>query len=376
MKTPICEKLGIEAPIFAFTHCRDVVVEVSKAGGLGVLGAVGFTAEQLKKELDWIDAHIGDKPYGVDIVIPNKYEGMDDIDPAEMLKNLEAMIPQEHRDFAENLLSSHGVPAMPEDTEGPEGGLLGWTEETARPLLDEALKRDKVTLIANALGTPPVEVIDEIHETGRLVAALCGKVKHAINHKNAGVDIIIAQGTEGGGHTGDVGSMVLWPSVINAVAPTPVLAAGGIGNGSQILAAMSMGCSGVWTGSLWLSVSEAEAEPAEKQSYFDASEEDTVRSRSFTGKPGRMLKNEWTDAWEREGNPKPLPMPLQGMVTFDAMRRTKKYAGIDRCQEVGFNPVGQVVGMINEVESSRELMYRLFDEYAEALERVTQLSQA
>ena len=375
MKTAICEKLGIEAPIFAFTHCRDVVVEVSKAGGLGVLGAVGFTAEQLKQELNWIDANIGDKPYGVDIVIPQKYEGMDAISPEDMLASLEAMIPETHRDFAEELLSSHGVPKMPDDAEGPEGGLLGWTEETARPLLDEALKRPNVTLIANALGTPPVEIIDEIHQTGRLVAALCGKVKHAIQHKEAGVDIIIAQGTEGGGHTGDVGSMVLWPSVISAVHPTPVLAAGGIATGEQMLAAQAMGAAGVWTGSIWLAVAEAEAEPAEKQSYFNATEEDTVRSRSFTGKPGRMLKNEWTDAWEREGNPKPLGMPMQGMVTFDAMRRTKVYAGVGECQKVGFNPVGQVVGMMNEVESCRDVMFRILNEYASALERVNNLNE-
>ncbi len=373
MPTKICHDLGIDVPIFAFTHCRDVVVEVSKAGGLGVLGAVGFTAEQLKAELDWIDAHIGDYPYGVDIVIPQKYEGMGDDSADEMLGKLEAMIPQASRDFAEKLLSDHGVPAFPDDS-GPKGGLLGWTEDTARPLLDEALKRSQVKLIANALGTPPVDIIDEIHGSGRLVAALCGKVKHAMNHKKAGVDIIIAQGTEGGGHTGDVGSIVLWPAVINAVHPTPVLAAGGIGSGAQMAAAMALGAAGVWAGSIWLTVEEAEAEPAEKQSYFNATEEDTVRSRSFTGKPGRMLKNTWTEAWEAEGAPAYLPMPLQGMVTFDAMRRTKKYAGVGQCQEVGFNPVGQVVGQMNDVESTRALVQRMMNEYVEAADRVSQLT--
>ena len=369
MRTPICELLGIEVPIFAFTHCRDVVVEVSKAGGLGVFGAVGYTAEQLKEELDWIDAHIGDKPYCVDIVIPQKYEGAGDMDADTMLANLEAMIPQQHRDFAEKLLSDHGVPSFPDDS-GPKGGLLGWTEDTARPLLDEALKRPNVKMIANALGTPPQEIIDEIHASGRLVAALCGKVKQAKRHKEAGVDIIIAQGSEAGGHTGEVGSIVLWPQIVEAVKPTPVLAAGGIGNGQQMLAAMAMGAEGVWTGSLWLAVEEAEADPAEKQSYFDATEEDTVRSRSFTGKPGRMLRNEWTKAWEREGNPKPLNMPLQGMVTFDAMRRTKRYAGVGECQKVGFNPVGQVVGQINEVESCKQVITRLLNEYVESLQHL------
>ncbi|CAA0090738.1 Putative monooxygenase [BD1-7 clade bacterium] len=366
MKTPICDDLGIDIPVFAFTHCRDVVVEVSRAGGLGVLGAVGFTAEQLKQELDWIDANIGDYPYGVDIVIPQKYEGADDMNADDMLEKLEAMIPQAHRDFAEKLLSDHGVPPF-SDESGPKGGLLGWTEDTARPLLDEALKRDNVVLIANALGTPPVEIIDEIHQTGRKVAALCGKAKHALKHKQAGVDIVIAQGSEGGGHTGDVGSIVLWKQVIDAIHPTPVLAAGGIGNGQQMLAAMAMGAAGVWTGSIWLAVEEAEAEPAEKQSYFDATEEDTVRSRSFTGKLGRMLKNVWTDAWEGPESPGYLPMPLQGMVTFDAMRRTKRYAGVGECQKVGFNPVGQVVGQMQQVETCRQVIARLLTEYVDAL---------
>ncbi len=372
MKTPICEQLGIEVPIFAFTHCRDVVVEVSKAGGLGVLGAVGFTAEQLKEELDWIDAHIGDYKYAVDIVIPQKYEGMGESDPEQLLAQLEDMVPQEHRDFAERLLSDHGVPKMPDDG-GPKGGLQGWTEATARPLLEEALKREQCVMIANALGTPPKDIIDEIHATGRLVGALCGKVKQALKHKEAGVDIIIAQGTEAGGHTGEVTSLVLWPQLIKAVAPTPVLAAGGIGSGEQIAAAMAMGAAGAWTGSIWLAVKEAAADPAEKQSYFDASSEDTVRSRSWTGKPGRMLRNEWTEAWERDDTPDPLPMPLQGMVTFDGVRRTKNYAGVGECQKVAFNPVGQIVGNISHEETSRAVMQRLLEEYVEAVERLNHL---
>ena len=198
-------------------------------------------------------------------------------------------------------------------------------------------------------------------------------MKQAKKHKEAGVDIIIAQGSEAGGHTGEIGSVVLWPQIIDAVAPTPVLAAGGIGNGRQMMAAMAMGSAGVWTGSIWLAVEEAEAESAEKQSYFNATEEDTVRSKSFTGKPGRMLRNEWTEAWEKDDTPDPLGMPLQGMVTFDAMCRTKKYAGVGECQKVGFNPVGQVVGQIHEVESCRSLINRLLNEYVEAIEKVNGL---
>jgi len=371
MQTELCKKLGIDYPIFAFTHCRDVVVAVSKAGGIGVLGAVGFTPEKLKEELDWIDAHIGDKPYGVDIVIPQKYEGMGDMDPAHLEEQLMKMVPPEHIEFAQKLLAEHGVPEWPDGTKSM--GLLGWTEATATPLIEEALTRPQCRLIANALGTPPADKIKMIKDSGRLVGALCGRVKQAVAHKEAGLDFIIAQGGEGGGHTGDVGSMVLWPQIIEAVAPVPVLAAGGIGNGRQMLAAMAMGAAGVWTGSLWLTVEEAHAEPAQKQSYLRATSEDTVRSRSWTGKPCRMLKNDWTDAWENPENPKPLGMPMQGLVTGDAIRRTATYAGVANCQKVAFNPVGQVVGQINEVESCRGVIFRLINEYLEGLEQVNAL---
>lgn len=371
MRTELASKLGIEYPIFAFTHCRDVVVAVSKAGGIGVLGAVGFTPEQLKTELDWIDAHIGDHVYGVDIVIPQKYEGMGEMDPAKLEEMLQAMVPQGHHDFAAKLLSDYGVPEWPDKDD--KMGLLGWNEAIGTLLVDEALTRPKCKLVANALGTPPADIIKRIQDSGRLVGALCGKVKQAKQHKAAGLDFIIAQGSEGGGHTGDVGSIVLWPQIIDAVGETPVLAAGGIGNGRQIAAALAMGAQGVWSGSLWLAVEEADAEPAQKQSYFDATEEDTVRSRSWTGKPCRMLRNEWTKAWETEGNPTPLGMPLQGLVTADAIRRTHKYAAVGQCQKVAFNPVGQVVGQINHVEKSRDVVTRLLTEFVDAVDRLNGL---
>jgi NAD(P)H-dependent flavin oxidoreductase YrpB (nitropropane dioxygenase family) len=371
VKTEICTRLGIDVPIFAFTHCRDVVVAVCKAGGMGVLGAVGFTPDQLERELQWIDERVGDLPYGVDIVIPQKYEGIGETDPKKLEQMLLASIPTTHHEFASKLLREHGVPeAPPED----KLGLLGWTEATARPLLERALAHPKVKLIANALGTPPKEIIDEIHASGRLVAALCGKVKQAKKHKEAGIDIVIAQGTEGGGHTGEIGSVVLWPQIIDAVAPLPVLAAGGIGSGRAIAAALAMGAAGVWTGSIWLTVEEAEAQPAEKQSYLDATSEDTVRSRAWTGKPCRMLKNDWTEAWADPHNPQPLGMPLQGLVTADAIRRTHQYAGVAQTQKVAFNAVGQVVGQMTKVEKVRDVVFRLISEYGDAIERLNALS--
>ncbi|MFI5366888.1 MAG: NAD(P)H-dependent flavin oxidoreductase [Candidatus Binatia bacterium] len=371
MHTEICDRLGIELPIFAFSHCRDVVAAVSKAGGFGVLGAVGFPPDQLEIELKWIDEHIGDKPYGVDIVIPGKYEGMGEIDPKKLEEQLLASVPEQHRRFADKILADHGVPKLPEG-DHPVNQLLGWTAATATPQVEVALKHRKVKLIANALGTPPADVIEEIHGSGRLVAALCGSAKHALSHKAAGIDIIIAQGYEGGGHTGEIGSVVLWPEVIDAVAPTPVLAAGGIGTGRQIAAALTMGAQGVWTGSLWLTVQEADAPPAQMDQLLKASSRDTVRSRSFTGKPCRMLRNDWTDAWESKESPGTLGMPLQFMVTSDAVARGHRYA--EKARAVMFNPVGQIVGTMNTVRPVKEVIRQLIEEYLEAAERLQRLT--
>lgn len=370
MQTELAKRLGIEFPIFAFTHCRDVVAAVSKAGGFGVLGAVGFEPEQLEIELQWIDEHVGDKPYGVDIVIPGKYEGMGELDPVKLEADLKAMIPEEHRRFVESILEEHDVPKMPED-EQRHHELLGWTAATAAPQVEIALTHDKVRLLANALGTPPADVIDEVHASGRLVAALCGAAKQAAAHRDAGVDIVIAQGTEGGGHTGDVGSCVLWPEVIDAVAPTPVLAAGGIGNGRQMAAALAMGAQGVWTGTLWLTVEEADVPPAQMESYLAAGSRDTVRSRSYTGKPCRMLRNDWTDAWERPDTPAPLGMPLQFMVTSTAVQRGHRYP--EQAKKVNFNPAGQVIGQASKVRSAREVIYSMVEECIDATERLQKL---
>lgn len=371
MQTEFCKQLGVDVPIFAFSHCRDVVVEVSKAGGIGVLGAVGFSVSQLKEELDWIDEHIGDHIYGVDTAIPQKYEGQGEMDPDKLVEMLKAAIPDQHRQFANKLLADHGVPEWPEDDDEVT---LSFSEAQAQLLVDEALTRPKCRMIVNALGTPPASIVEQVHESGRLIGALAGRLKHGVNHKKAGLDFIVCQGSEGGGHAGEVTSLILWPQMVEAVAPLPVLAAGGIGSGQQIMAAMSMGVAGVWLGSMWLNSSEAAAEPAQRESYMNATSEDTVRSTSFTGKTARMLKNEWTEAWERADTPDPLPMPLQGYLSFDAQRRTHRYAGNGDCQKVAFNPVGQVVGQINEIESCRDIMNRLMSEYSDAYEHIAAIT--
>ncbi len=373
MFSKLSKQLDMDHAIFAFSHCRDVVAGVSNSGGMVVLGAGWFSPEQLAEELDWLDKHV-EGGYGVDVVIPQKYEGIDEVDPDVLEARLWKQIPEGHVDFANEVQSEHGVPKWPEDMPHTEPTLPGATYATALPLIKEALTRPKCKVIVNALGLPPADVIEMVHDSGRLIGALCGKVKQALSHKDAGLDFVVAQGGEGGGHTGEIGSIVLWPQIADAIAPLPMLAAGGVGNGRQMLAAMSAGAAGVWTGSLWLTVEEAAGQPAQKESYLKATSEDTVRSRAWTGKHARLIKNKWTDAWDDESTPTPLGMPMQFMISADARRRTELYAGVEKAQDVAMNPVGQVIGQLNQVESCRDVVYRLLEEYVDALERVNDLT--
>ena len=366
MKTRVCDMFGIDLPIFAFSHCRDVVAAVSKAGGLGVLGALAFSPEQLEIELNWIDEHVDGKPYGVDVVMPAKYAGAGELDPERMGEQLKEMIPQQHRDWVDQLLAEHDVPELSEEDRSE--GLLGWVHEKGREQVQIALEHP-IKLLANALGSPPKDVVDLAHEHGVKVAALCGSVQQAERHVNQGVDIVVAQGGEAGGHTGDVASLVLWPDVVDAVAPAPVLAAGGIGTGRQIAAALALGCEGVWTGSIWLTTAESDTGSMAMEKLLAAGARDTVRSRSWTGKPVRMLRTEWTEAWEREDSPGTLPMPLQFMLINDAMRRINKF----NVKELTTMPVGQIVGRMNTVRPVRDVMFDLVDEFVESSQKLEKL---
>ncbi|MAG33017.1 MAG: monooxygenase [Deltaproteobacteria bacterium] len=385
MRTELCDLFGIDVPIFAFSHCRDVVAAVTNAGGLGVLGALAFSREQLEIECNWIDEHVGDKPYGVDTVMPMSYVGKDEglgradesgqVD-ADVFRN---MITQETRDWIESVLEEYEVPQRSEgagasDDTGPGAGtgLLGWTEGGGRTHVDVALRHPKVKLLVNALGPPPKDIIDLAHEHGVKVAALTGSVEHAQRQKQQGVDIIVAQGTEAGGHTGEIGSMVLLPDVVDAVAPTPVLGAGGIASGRQAAAAMALGAQGVWTGSVWLTVAEADTSPLVKEKLFAARSKDAVRSRSLSGKPARLLRTGWTEAWEREDCPGTLPMPLQYMACADAQRRIAAAARKEgaKARELLGMPVGQVVSRLESEQKCADVIYQFMDEFIEATERL------
>jgi NAD(P)H-dependent flavin oxidoreductase YrpB (nitropropane dioxygenase family) len=373
MQNRLCEMFDIEFPIFAFTHCRDVAAAVSRAGGLGVLGALAFSPEQLEIELNWIDEHVDGKPYGVDVVMPvksvDREQGLSDT--KNLSTQLYDMIDKEHWDYAEKILTDHGIPPLPDDEEGGGGGdplsqgVLGWTEATGSPLIDIALAHP-IKLLASALGPPPPEAIERAHNQDVKVAALIGRVQQAVRDVQQGVDIIVASGYEAGGHTGEVSSMVLVPDVVDAVAPVPVLAAGGIGTGRQMAAAMALGAEGVWTGSIWLTTQESDSGPIIQEKLLAATSTDTVRSRAMTGKPARMLRTAWTEAWEAPESPGTLPMPLQFILNSKAMRRIARSGN----KEMAGMPVGQIVSRMNEVKSCRDVIFEMVEEYIETTERM------
>jgi NAD(P)H-dependent flavin oxidoreductase YrpB (nitropropane dioxygenase family) len=363
VRTALCDQLGIAHPIFAFTPSEHVAAAVSRAGGLGVLGCVRFNeADELDAALSWMDENTDGKPYGVDIVMPAKV-------PTEgSATDLGKYIPDEHRRFVDDTLRKLGVPPLPADGDPAQEGVLGWLHSVARTHVEVALKHP-IKLIANALGSPPKDVIDEAHAAGVPVAALAGKAKHARAHVDNGVDIVVAQGTEAGGHTGEIATMVLVPEIVDAVAgDAQVLAAGGIGSGRQIAAALALGAGGVWMGSYWLTTSEYNlgTGDAVQRALVAAGSDQTVRARVYSGKPARLLKTKWTEAWAEEGAPDPLPMPLQNILVAEAHQRIAAANN----PEVVAMPVGQIVGRMNSVRPVAELFAELLAEFDETVQRL------
>jgi NAD(P)H-dependent flavin oxidoreductase YrpB (nitropropane dioxygenase family) len=367
----VCDLLGIEFPILAFTHCRDVVAAVTKAGGLGVLGASGASPEQLDIDLRWIKEQVGDKPFGVDIIVPAKYVGKDEGGVSR--SELKQRIPQAHKDFVDDLLRRYDVPPLPHDDDRPRSGddAAPMTYDQAVPLMDVAFSHP-ISLVVNALGAPPPDMVERARAAGVKVGALAGKASHAVRHVAAGVDLIIAQGYEAGGHTGDIGTMVLIPEIVDAVAPVPVLAAGGIGSGRQMAAALALGADGVWCGSVWLTTEEAETHPLVKQKFLSATSSDTLRSRSRTGKPARQLRSAWTDEWESPQSPGTLPMPLQPMLIAEASVRIDRAAhDLDSgAGKLANYFVGQIVGSMNEVKPAARVVMDMVDEFIDAVQRL------
>ncbi|GAA3044309.1 nitronate monooxygenase [Streptomyces glomeratus] len=364
MQTELSKRLGVEHALFGFTPFPAVAAAISRAGGFGVLGAVRYTApDELQRDLDWIEAHADGRPYGLDVVMPaKKVGGVTEAD-------VEAMIPEGHRQFVKNTLAEHGVPEL---AEGEASGwrITGWMEQVARTQLDVAFDRP-IKLLANALGSPPADVVARAHDKGILVAALAGSARHAIKHREAGIDVVVAQGYEAGGHTGEIATMVLTPEVVDAVHPLPVLAAGGIGSGEQAAAALALGAQGVWLGSIWLTTTEAGLpSPVLVRKLLAAGSGDTVRSRALTGKPARQLRTAWTDAWDDPQGPGALPMPLQGLLVAEAVTRIQKYG----VEPLLGTPVGQIVGRMNSERSVQAVVDDLTRGFERAVDRINRIA--
>jgi NAD(P)H-dependent flavin oxidoreductase YrpB (nitropropane dioxygenase family) len=377
MKSRLCKRLGIEFPLFAFSHCRDVVAEVSKAGGFGVLGAAGHTPESLEIELSWLDSHVNGASYGVDLIVPTS---MDAKEGGLTAEEVEARIPPEHKAYVNSILAQHGI-ATNDLWERRVRDDFGdnMREAGAARVLDVAFSHP-IKMVVNALGVPPRFMIDRARREGALVGALTGAKEHAIKHAEAGVDVLVAAGGEAGGHCGDVATLVLVPEVIEAIRPygdMEVLAAGGIVTGRQMAACMAMGAAGAWTGSVWLTTAEAETNPVVKEKMLAANSRQTVRSKSRTGKYTRQLRSAWTDAWQAPGAPEPLPMPLQSLVSEPALAKINKLAeaGDPGAKALATYWVGQGVGLMNESMSVRSVVFEFMEDFANACERMNTLME-
>ena len=374
MKSAICDMLGIEFPLFAFSHCRDVVAAVSRAGGFGVLGATGHSPESIHRELQWIDDHVGGKPYGLDVLVPENMATAGEV--GVTYNSLKTRVPQQHRDFTAALLAKAGVAVA--EVEVSDERPQPFDPETALLVLEAAFQHP-IKMIANALGVPPPAMIEMGKKHGVPVAALVGAKEHAIRQVNAGVDILVVQGTEAGGHCGEVSTLVLVPEVLRAIRDirqVPVLAAGGIMNGRQMAACMAMGAAGAWTGSVWLATTESETSEIFRQKMIEASSRDAVRVKTRTGKPARQLRSAWTEAWERSpDSPGALPMPLMSLISENALRSVERSAaaGNDKARDMVTYFVGQGVGLIDSVRSATQVVQEFKEEFIEAVEHMNDL---
>ncbi len=374
MNSRLCDELGIEFPLFAFSHCRDVVAEVSSAGGFGVLGAAGHSPATLDIELGWIDDHVDGKPYGVDLLVPTS---MDSKERGLAAAELEARIPAEHKRYIAELLARHDIDAADLWRNTAQDGVGDNMREAGATKILDAAFAHPVKMVVNALGVPPPFMFERARPHGIRVGALAGAREHAVKHAEAGVDVIIVAGTEAGGHCGEVSTLVLLPEVLEALKPYDgcfhVLAAGGIVTGRQMAACMAMGAAGAWTGSVWLTTAEAETVPVVKEKMLAANSRQTVRSRSRTGKYTRQLKSAWTDAWSAAEAPDPLPMPLQGVLAGAAFRKINQLAQADHAgaRQLANYYVGQGVGLMNEALSVRTVVYEFMEDFADAVERLT-----
>lgn len=370
LRTSLCDLLGIEYPILSAGMGPtligettgapvELVVAVSEAGGMGVLGGSGYTVDELREAIREIKK-LTDKPYGVDLLLPNKLVEVPDgagAGPQEIpLDQALEFMPQEHRDWLKKVKEELGLPDV--------NLMVQMNTTTMRP--NEAVQvclEEKVPLFCAGLGNPGF-MVDQAHAQGMKVLGVTGNSKNAKRMADSNVDIIVAQGHEGGGHTGRIGTMALLPMAIDAVSPRPVLAAGGIGDGRGIAAALAMGCAGVWIGTRFLATVEGGALDVNKQKILDSTDEDTRVSRAYTGKTLRASYNLYHDLWDKAGLD-PVPFPMQVVLSSALIAG---FIEADKKEYVG-GLAGQISGLIDEIKPAAQLVEDLVEETVEILAR-------
>ncbi|OGK77974.1 MAG: hypothetical protein A2X52_23030 [Candidatus Rokubacteria bacterium GWC2_70_16] len=345
LRTRICDRLGIEHPIFAAgmggVTLAPLAGAVSAAGGMGVLGATFLTPEGLREEIAAV-RRITDRPFGVDLLVPT------DI-PAEVGARAIPRFPSFLADLLPEVEGLRGNPPPP------------LTLDLARAQVEAALG-ERVPVLVSGLGTPEW-LVREAHRAGTIVMSLVGTVRQARRLADMGVDVIIAQGAEAGGHVGAVTTFVLVPQVVDAVS-VPVLAAGGIADGRGVAAALMLGAEGAWIGTRFLATVESSAHEAHKKRILEVTEEGTVVSRSYTGKPSRVLKNRFTERWKGH-EAEILPMPWQRIWVEPLVAPAKAAGRVD----IANFPTGQVAGGITDIPHAAEVVARLVEETQAALSR-------
>ncbi len=357
LHTKLCDSLGIEYPIVAFTHCKDVAAAVINAGGFAVIGETQHTPEQIEADIKWLREKIGDKPFGIDLVFPAS------VPPSGTIDELLAKVPKEQREFVEDMKKRHNIPP-PKNP--PELFELGWmTLETPRKQLEVALE-ERVPVLASALGNPSF-LIEAAHERGMQVWGLVGKVRQAKRELEVGVDALVATGYDAGGHTGKTGTFSIVPQVAAIAGDVPVIAAGGVTTGRHLAAALALGASGVWCGTMWLVSRESDRDMIIKEKLLNATAEDTVWSNCISGFTMRTLNSTWHEEWARPDAPKPAPAPYQLLLFADV-----KQSAIDHGLESFMTEAsGQGVDFVNEMKPARQMVFDMVGEALQVFEELT-----
>ena len=359
LRTRLCEAYGCEYPIVAFSLTREVVAAATNAGAIGVYGASPLEPEQLRSDIRWIRDQVGERPFGIDTLLPASFE-------AGNPEDLEARIPAEHRGFVEELQREHGIPDP--RSPGPWKAILGAELLTRVRRQVDVILDERVPIFASGLGSPML-LADRAREVGTSLWGLVGAPRQARREIEAGIDVVVAQGADSGGHSGRIGTFSLVPAVTRLASgsSTLVVAAGGVTTGQQLAAALALGADGVWCGTIWQTTEESDVDPALKQRLLDAQTEDAIKTRALTGKPAGVLRSKYTEAWEQEGAPEPLKMPLQGMLVAKLRLAIEEWALHDY-MVVG---AGSGVGLIERTRSTRQVIEDLASEARETLGRVS-----